>query len=117
MIELFLANYKLVLGLIVLVIVIGFGVFKFITQPTSKQKEQLRVVLLELVLLAEKVYGSSTGKVKLSFVYSELVVKFPYLRYVPFSVIEKLIDETLEEMRHLLETNPKVAELIKDNSK
>lgn len=114
MIEILLTNYKLVLGLIALIIVIGFSFYKFLTQPTAKQKEQIRIVLLELVILAEKIYGSSTGKVKLSYVYSELILLFPYLKYVPFSTVEKLIDEALDEMRHLLETNPKVAEIVKE---
>lgn len=110
--EMLFQNYKLILGVIVLLVAIGFATYKFITQPTSKQKEQIKVVLLSMVIYAEKEFSSGTGKLKLSYVYSELVTKLPYLRYVPFYVIESLINETLEEMRHLLETNPKVAQLV-----
>lgn len=110
--EMILANYKLILGIIILVIMIGFGVFKFFTQPTTKQKEQIKKVLLILVTEAERMYGSRTGKLKLSYVYSELIIKLPYLKYVPLSTVEMLIEETLEEMRHLLETNPKVAQIV-----
>lgn len=115
--EILLANYKLFLGIILLLIVLGYGVYKFVTQPSSKQKEQIKKVLLFLVTEAERLYGSKTGKLKLSYVYSELIIKLPHLRFIPLSVVEKLIEETLEDMRHLLETNPKVAEIVKEGEK
>ena len=112
--ELILANYKLILGLIALVIVIGFSIYKFLTQPTSKQKEQIKKFILILVIEVEATLGSETGKVKLSYVFNEQVAKFPHLRFIAFSTIEMLIEEALDEMRHLLETNPKVAEIVKE---
>lgn len=110
--ELLLANYKLVLGIIVVLVVVGFGIYKFVTQPSSKQKEQIKALLLNLVIIAEREYSSKTGKIKFSYVYSELITKLPYLKYIPLSVIETLVEESLEEMRHLLETNPKIAQII-----
>lgn len=110
--ELLLANYKLILGVIVALVAVGLGIYKFVTQPSSKQKEIIRTLLLNLVIESEKLFGSKTGKIKFSYVYSELITKLPYLKYIPLSVIETLIEESLEEMRHLLETNPKIAQIV-----
>ena len=110
--EFLLANYKLILGIIIVIGLIIYSGFKFLSQPTSKQKERIRTILLNLVIMAEKEFGSKSGKLKFSVVYSELISKLSYLKYVPLSVVESLIEESLTEMRHLLETNPKVAEIV-----
>lgn len=110
--ELILANHKIILGIVAIIVVMAFVIYKFFTQPTSKQKEQIRAVLLNLVTYAEAQFGSSTGKLKFSYVYSELITKLPYLRFIPMSIIEQLIEDVLDEMRHLLATNPKVAKIV-----
>lgn len=110
--DLLLENYQLILGLVMIAVMIGFCIYKFFTQPSEKRKNQIRAILLNLVITAEKYYGSSTGKLKFSYVYSELITKLPYLKYIPLSVVEKLIDEALVEMRHLLETNDKVYRIV-----
>ena len=107
-----LANYDTILIAIVVTISIGYGLLRFLTQPSTKQKEQIKAILLNLVIYAEEQFGSSTGKLKFSYVYSELVIKLPYLRFIPMNVIEQLVNESLEEMRHLLETNKEIARIV-----
>lgn len=106
--ELLLQNYKLIIGMVMVIIAVGIGAYRFFTLSSKEQKYKIRTVVLALVIEAEKMYGSKTGKVKLAHVYSLLIARFPYLKYVPLSFIEKLIDESLEEMRELLETKPEI---------
>lgn len=111
-------NIDLIVIVVILLAIFIFVSYKFLTQPSDKRKYQIKQMLLIMVTEAEKLYGSKTGKLKFSYVYGELITKLPYLRYIPLSVIESLIEESLEEMKHLLESNPRIAEIVnKDNSK
>ena len=110
--ELFFQYYDLILVVIVAVCALGYGIYKFISTPSEKQKEQIRTVLLQLVVQAEKSFGSRTGKIKFSFVYGELLKHFTWLKYIPLMVIEKLVEDSLDTMQHLLETNQNVREIV-----
>lgn len=110
--ELLFQYYDLILVVFVVVCALGYGVYKFITTPSEKQKEQIRTILLELVIQAETSFGSKTGKLKFSFVYGELLKHFTWLKHVPLTVIEQLIEESLDTMKHLLETNQNVREIV-----
>lgn len=79
---------------------------------TEKQKEVIKTVLLQLVIQAEAKFGSKTGKVKFSYVYGELLKHFEWLKYVPLEVVNELIEDSLSTMRHLLETNKNVREIV-----
>ena len=110
--ELLFQYYDLILVVFVVLCALGYGVYKFISTPSEKQKEQIRTVLLQLVVQAETAFGSKTGKIKFSFVYGELLKRFVWLKHVPLAVIEQLIEESLDTMRHLLETNQNVREIV-----
>ena len=110
--DLLIQYYDLILIIIVAICGMVFATYKWLSQPSSKQKEQIRTVLLQLVILAESKFGSKTGKVKFSFVYSELLKQLPYLRYIPLSVIEGLVEESLDTMRKLLESNVQVKKIV-----
>ncbi len=110
----FLITYWVDILVIVLVAVgVAFYLYKFFTQPSDKRREQIKTWLLEAVLLAEKTWQSETGKVKFSMVYDMFIQRFGLIGLlIPKSIFEQLVDEVLEEMRHLLETNPNVAEKV-----
>ena len=63
--DLLFQYYDLILAVIVAVCALGYGIYKFVSTPSEKQKEQIRTVLLQLVVQAEKSFGSKTGKIKL----------------------------------------------------
>ncbi|MCM3387358.1 phage holin, LLH family [Ureibacillus chungkukjangi] len=111
--EFFLQNWEVIIIIALLLVGIGFYIYKFFTQPSEKRKEQIKVWLLEAVLLAENTWQSKTGKVKFSFVYDKFIERYKWIAiFMPKAVFEQLVDAALEEMRHLLETNPNVAEKV-----
>lgn len=102
MIDLLIQNIEIVVTLIIALIVLGAYCYSFITQPSDKRKARIKKVALSLVFMAEKEFASKTGKLKLAYVYTELITRLPYLRYVPLSVVEKLIEDALVEMKTIL---------------
>ena len=102
---------KLVCILSIALIILS--VLNFIRLPKNKQLEKVKQWLLIAVTEAEKVLGSGTGRLKLSYVYDLFVTKFPWLaKIVPFETFSTLVDEVLEDMRKLIEANPNVNEYV-----
>ena len=95
------------LVVIVAFIVVGYVyVKKFKNMPTEQQKNMIRAWLLAIVVEAERTFGSKTGKIKLSWAYSQFVGAFPSLaEIISFELFSKLVDEVLEQMRTILENN------------
>ncbi len=76
-------------------------------------KQSLKNWLLMAVTLAEQELGSGTGRLKLVQVYSDFVAAYPILsKILPFAVFSAMVDATLDEMRHLLETNQNVKKFV-----
>ena len=73
-------------------------------------KKQVKQILLVLVIQAEKAWGSGTGAVKFSQVYSQL----PTIITIFFSKneIEIMINETVEYMKKYLESNIQVQKVL-----
>lgn len=73
-------------------------------------KASVKKWLLNAVIIAEKELGSQMGRVKLAQVYSDFVATYPvFSKIIPFAVFSLWVDIVLEEMRHLIETNDKIA--------
>ena len=66
-------------------------------------KKQVKEILLVLVIQAEKAWGSGTGAVKFSYVYSRLPVIITIL--FTRNEIEKMINDTVDKMKAYLESN------------
>lgn len=97
------------------VAVVGTLVYSFIKLPTSKQLEAVKDWLLYWVLQAEATLGSGTGKIKLSMVYDVFVQRFPWLaKLVSYETFSLLVDEVLEKMRAMLQSNPSLLDTIKN---
>ena len=85
-----------------LLIVISIIILYVITSG----KKSVREWLLYAVSMAEKDLGSGTGKLKLKYVYDSFVNMYPILsKLIPFVVFSMWVDETLDEMRDIIETN------------
>lgn len=69
--------------------------------------------LLWAVTEAEKDLGGGTGKLKLRQVYDLFVTRFPWLaKLVSFELFSDMVDDALEEMREMLDTNQAVKAFV-----
>lgn len=106
-------NWYIAIGIIAVLVVAGFAIYKFTGLPNKEQMVKIKEWLLFAVVEAEKELGSGTGKIKLSMVYSAFITKFPITsKIISFETFSKLVDIALDEMKELLESNEKVKQLI-----
>jgi len=104
----------LIVVIIAAVAVGGTAIYSFIKLPSSKQIEAVKEWLLYWVLQAEASLGGGTGKIKLSMVYDAFVQRFPWLaKMVSFETFSLMVDEVLEKMRDMLQSNPALLETVK----
>lgn len=95
----------------------GAAIYRFAGLPTQKQLAKVREWLLYAVTMAEKELGGGTGKIKLRYVYDWFLTTFPWLaKAISFEVFSGLVDEALEEMKGLLETNKSVGKYIAEEN-
>lgn len=102
--------------LVVLACAVGVAIVyinKFVHIPNNEQLAKLKQWLLFAVIEAEKQYQGGTGALKLRATYNRFCQVFPSLvPIVSFAVFSELVDEALEQMKHLLETNLDIANYI-----
>jgi len=85
----------------------------FVKRPRTEQLKSVKEWMLWAVTKAEKELGSGTGKLKLRYVYDMFVAKFPWLgSVVSFEMVSMMVDDALEEMRAMLESNKAVNEYV-----
>lgn len=103
--------FMIVIGICV-VIAFGFAIFKFSQLPKEEKYEQVRGWLLQAVILAEKEYGSGTGKMKLSSVYDSFCHALPWIaKTLTFEVFSEYVDDALKEAKDILSKNEAIASL------
>lgn len=110
----FLIEYwpVLVAGIAVLAVA-GIGIYHFVGLPTEEQLSKVREWLLWAVTEAEKELGGGTGALKLRQVYDLFVTRFPWLaKVISFELFSTMVDEALEEMQELLDTNRAVSAFV-----
>lgn len=104
--EFIMENWPLMVGGLAVVIAAAVAVTRFLGLPTESQLAKVREWLLWAVTEAEKDLGGGTGKLKLRQVYDLFVTRFPWLaKLVSFELFSSMVDDALEEMRDMLETN------------
>ena len=107
-------NWTLLVVLLAAVAVVVYYAKKFAQLPTAEQQEKIKAWLLAIVIEAERQFGEKTGQVKLSWVYAEFVKAYPALvSIVPFKLFSTLVDEVLDKMRNLLESNESLQKYVK----
>jgi len=101
-----------------IVVVIAY-VKKFVALPSEEQLAKVKQWLLYAVVEAEKQYQGGTGALKLRAVYNEFCKVFPSLvPIISFDTFSLLVDDALEYMKHLLETNKDVERYVEgENAK
>ncbi len=106
-------NWALIVALVCIVVTVAAAITGFFNQPTKQQLAKVKEWLLYAVTMAEKELGGGTGKLKLRYVYDLFLTKFSWLaRLITFEQFSVLVDEALEEMKRLLESNTSVQQLV-----
>lgn len=110
----FIINYwYVIVGIIAVLVVAGVSIYKFSGLPTSAQIAKIKEWLLYAVTMAEKEFGDGTGQIKLRSVYDLFITRFPFAaKLVSFELFSTWVDEALDSMRGMLETNEKVKALV-----
>ena len=97
------------IGVISLVILVAINLIIF----AVKQPKKLKEWLLYAVTVAEAELGGGTGQLKLRRAYDLFVERYKVIAFfVSFETFSKWVDAALEEMRKMLETNPKAKALV-----
>ena len=111
----FVMNYwYVIVGIIAVLIVAGFAVYKFAGLPTKSQVAKIKEWLLFAVTKAEQELGEKTGQLKLRTVYDLFVSKFPTTaKLVSFETFSVWVDEALVEMKKMLENNKQIETIVK----
>lgn len=111
----FLVNYwYVILGIIAILIVVGFAIYKFLGLPTHAQITKIKEWLLFAVTKAEQELGEKTGQLKLHTVYDMFISKFPSTaKLVSFETFSRWVDEALVEMKKMLENNKQIETIVK----
>lgn len=111
--EFILENWPIIVAAIAVVAVAAVAVARFVGLPTEAQLSKVREWLLWAVTEAEKNLGGGTGKLKLRQVYDLFVTRFPWLaKLVSFELFSDMVDDALEEMREMLDTNQAVKAFV-----
>lgn len=104
-------------GLVCTIFVFLAGGIKAVLTFNAKSKEQklesLRAFLLQACLKAEIEFGSKTGRIKLSQVYSDVCSSLPWVaKAISFEEFSATVDDILVELRNMLSSNDKVATMV-----
>ena len=106
-------NWYVVVGLVAVIVVASFVVIKFFNLPTKEQLTKIKEWLVYACMEAEKELGGKTGQLKLRMVYDKFLEKFEWLaKVITFEQLSKMVDESLEKLKHLLETNQAVKNIV-----
>ena len=98
---------------VVCLVVAAIAVLRFIKTPRPEQIAKVKEWLLLAVMEAEKKFGEDTGVLKLRFVYDLFVTKFHWIaKILSFDKFAALVDEALDEMRSLLDSNKNIEALL-----
>lgn len=102
-------NWYLIVAAIAIIVVIGIAIYNFILLPKGEKLKRIKQWLLWAVTQAEKMFGSQTGQLKLRYVYDLFITRFPFIsKFVTFERFSQFVDQALEKMRKLLESNARV---------
>ncbi len=111
--EFIVDNWAVLVATLAIVAVAIVAIVRFVGLPTASQLAKVKEWLLWAVTEAEKELGGGTGQLKLRQVYDLFVTRFPWLaKLISFELFSTMVDEALDEMRHLLDTNTAVAAFV-----
>lgn len=106
-------NWYFIVTAIVMIAMAIIIAVNFFNLPAKEQTAKVKEWLLFAVTEAEKQLGDGTGQLKLRQVYDLFVQRFPAVALaVSFETFSAWVDEALEQMRNMLDTNVKAAAYV-----
>lgn len=109
----FINNWYLIVAGAAVLAGAGYSVYVFVKRPHTEQLKSVKEWMLFAVTKAEKELGSGTGKLKLRYVYDMFIAKFPWLgKVISFEMVSMMVDDALDEMKVMLESNKAVQEYV-----
>lgn len=106
-------NWFVIVGVAAMAAAGGYTVYTLVKMPSSKQLDTVKEWLLYAVTKAEKELGGGTGQIKLRYVYDMFVARFAWLaKIISFEAFSLMVDEALEKMKAMLESNKAVQNLV-----
>ena len=107
--ELLKENWPSLLILVYIAGVVLYCAYAFLRRPTNEQIKSIKEWLLYAVIEAEKQLGSGTGQLQLRYVYNMFIERFDWIaKTITFESFSGLVDESLSQMKKMLETNKAV---------
>lgn len=109
----FIENWSLLVVIAAVIFLCAVYCNRFMRLPSDRKIDLVKQWALYVVIEMERIYGKGTGSLKLAAAYDAFIKAFPDLvPLVPFELFSKIIDEALERMRHLLDTNLDIKEYV-----
>lgn len=106
-------NVIIICGSVILIGIIGLCLCWFLKLSKERQKEIIIEWLLLAVIKAEKELGDGTGQLKLRFVYDLFIDKFRFISMlISFSQFSELVDQALDTMRDMLDSNKQIKDYV-----
>lgn len=106
-------NWFVLVGLMAVVAAGGYAIYVFVKMPSDKQLCKVKEWMLYAVTKAEKELGGGTGQIKLRYVYDMFVARFTWLaKTISFEMFSMMVDEALDKMKTMLESNKAMQELV-----
>lgn len=92
-----------------ILLIIALGVVDIVRNDKEKAKKWLLLAVTQ----AEKEFGSKTGILKLRYVYEQFLHAFPLLsKFITFEAFSEMVDASLEEMQHYINTNMAIFQYV-----
>jgi len=105
-------NWQIILVFAIFVCGGTISVIKFFSMSKTERYNQIMGWLLQAVILAEREFGSGTGKLKLSSVYDKFCERMPWLaKTISFDTFSGYVDNALEQMKATVSTNAAIASI------
>lgn len=106
-------NWFVLVGLMAVAAAGGYAIYVFVKMPSDKQLSKVKEWMLYAVTKAEKELGGGTGQIKLRYVYDMFVARFTWLaKTISFEMFSMMVDEALDKMKTMLESNKAMQELV-----
>lgn len=113
-VEYLITNWTTITAILAVVVVFGGSVFAFVKSPRVVKTKRFRTWLLYVVTEAEREMGEDTGELKLLKAYEEFVKRFPiFSLFVSFDSFKLTVDESLKQMKKMLEDNEAIECYVK----
>lgn len=117
MAEWIVENWFIIVALAAVAGGVACAIYKFAGLPTKEQIAKIKQWLLLVVTQAEKELGGGTGQLKLRYVYDLFISRFPTTaKIVSFETFSKWVDDALDDMRKMLESNKAAQEFVAGNT-